>query len=177
MIKPNTVRRSQSAQSLVEGAVGLAIVIAIAIGAVLLLTDSYLANSYKIKLGLITDLIADYLSDAKPGQDLNQLGQTKANQLIAALALPMSNAKTTVVVANNLLVVTVTGKCTVLQTGLPILPPTIELADTAAAPIALAPTWDGWLEGMRNIGQGPSVYMPVKSPAPGNVLGSLHCGP
>lgn len=172
--------RNQSGQALVEGTVGLAIVIAAAVGTLLLLTDTYLANSYKVKLGLISDQTANYLAESNSGQDLNKLAQDKANQLVTAMELPMTDPKTTVIVANNLLKVTIAGKCRILQTGLPLLPSTIDLSDTAAVPALLAPTWDGWLEGVRNVGQGPSVYMPVKSGASGsvgNVLGSLKCGP
>ncbi len=172
----NQTRASQCGQTLVEGSVGLIIVIAVTIGAVLLLTDTYLANSYKVKLGLVTDQTANYLADNQSGQDLNQLAQTKASELISAISLPMSNPKATAVVANNLLIVTITGQCNVLQTGLPLLPSKIDMTDIAAVPVS-APTWDGWLEGVRNVGQGPSVFMPVKSTAPGNVLGSLKCGP
>lgn len=172
--------RNRRGQALVEGTVGLAIVIAAAVGTILLLTDTYLANSYKVKLGLISDQTANYLAEANSGEDLNKLAQDKANQLITAMELPMTNSKTSVDVANNLLKVTITGKCRILQTGLPLLPSTVDMTDIAAVPVLLAPTWDGWLEGVRNIGQGPSVFMPVKSGASGsvgNVLGSLKCGP
>lgn len=167
---------SQRGQALVEGTVGLVIVITVTIGAVLLLTDTYLANSYKVKLGLVTDQTANYLADNQSGQDLNQLAQTRANELISAISLPMSNPKATAIVSNNLLVVTITGQCSLLQTGLPLLPSKIDMTDIAAVPTSMV-SWDGWLEGVRNVGQGPSVYMPVKSAAPGNVLGSLKCGP
>lgn len=176
----NTTRKNQGGQALVEGTVGLVIVIMAAIGALLLLTDTYLANSYKVKLGLISDQTANYLAEANSGQDLNQMAQDKAKQLVTAMELPMDNPHASVVVGNNLLKVTITGKCRILQTGLPLLPLSIDMTDTAAVPAQLAPTWDGWLEGVRNIGQGPSVYMPVKSGASGsvgNVLGSLKCGP
>ncbi|MBX9878212.1 MAG: hypothetical protein K2Y22_07105 [Candidatus Obscuribacterales bacterium] len=164
--------RQQKGQGLVEAVIAIAFMVGLVTVATVLVCDVGLANYYKEKFSFITNHTAQFLVGSSSSQNMDQQALQTAQQMIAAMKLPITNLKANVTKNGQLVTVAIEGNCKLSQNGLNLLPISIPVKDVGSAIVgttsATSMSWDGWLQ---CFGAGSNNYVPVKFSPIGNVTG------
>ncbi len=161
--------RTERGQGLVEAVVALVVMVGLVTMACVLVCDVGMTNYYKEKLSFITNHVAQYLVGGS--QNLDQDAMQKAQEMITAMKLPITQLEVHAQRNGQQVTVTMEGRCKLFQNNLKILPISISVKDIGSAIVgtggSTTTTWDGWLQ---TFGAGNN-YVPVKFSPIGNVTG------
>lgn len=131
----NPARRKQNGTVITESVVGLVLISMMLIGGVCFLINSGLCTFYKHKLAFVTIEVARYAASMQSGQDTQSQVASFANKMLNGVGLPDGKVDVEEVSIEGSKAVKVTIQDTPqLLKGVPYLPASITLTDTATAP-------------------------------------------